>query len=318
MNTGELEFIAKKPVDFLANGGLDGFKTDIFLNPKFMNLISQSIPVYSFALCESKGGKCRALAHFSEVSTQFFASPGRGSYGGIQSDGLDISNFVFQIEESLRQSGAKKISVTLKPSHYAERAVFVEKTAWEKLGFKVERTEMNYAIVVSEKDFSSIVEHSVRKRIKKCLRENFFVSEIGIGQLNAAYEVIATNRLSRGYPMTMSREALIETAKVMSPDIHVFGVNKDKNLIAAAIVYSINAEIDYVFYWGDLPGFERFSPVTLLADHLYARAQSSGKKLLDLGISTVNGIPNEGLVRFKTTLGATAAPKFVISKVFGE
>ena len=312
--------IGLTPDQLVNSAQLGNLKMDIFIRPEFMRLIAQSIPVRSYCLNKTGQENYAGIIHFAQLQDFVFSSPGRGSYGGMQIDQTasvaEILEFAKAIEDDLRSVGARKISITLPPSHYRAAEIARETEVWQTLGFGVERTEINYAIPITDRDFSSVVEHSVRKRVKKCQRQNYTATELGLEQLDQAYAVIAANREARGYPMTMTLPALRATAQAVSPAVKVFGVLNQSELIAAAVVYEINPSIDYVFYWGDKPGFEKFSPVTLLADHLYARARRTHKRWLDLGISTVQGVPNEGLVKFKETLGATAAPKLVMSKSF--
>jgi hypothetical protein len=318
----QYEFISTDP-----QGLLDRFSTeqlspfDVFMNPNFMKLHVSAFPTLSYAWVEKTSKKLLGLGHFSEVEKGFFRSPGRGSYGGLQfvceREIQDHMFFAKRVEDDLKQKGAHKIEIIQAPDCYASSRVSEWTNTWHQLGFKIEKVDLNYSIPVGARPFADVVVHAVRKRVNKCRRENFIVQELPIENLSQAYEVIRLNREARGFPLTMTLEQLGATAQALPGKIKLFGVfSSNQQLVASAIVYEITPKIDYVFYWGDLPGHSDYSFVTLLAEFLYQRAFDQQKSELDLGISTVHGVPNPGLVKFKTNLGATASLKLGLTKYF--
>lgn len=315
------EFIKSNPRDLLDKFPASAFEVfDIFLTPSFMNIHSKSFPIHSFACLEKSSKKLIGLGHFAEVESGYFRSPGRGSYGGLQfSKEMEIVDFISFAQftmNQLQQSGAKKIDITLAPECYLSSHVSEWMNAWFQLGFKVDRLDLNYAIPIDRADYHEKVVHAVRKRINKCRRENFSVLELEISHLPEVFDIIRQNRESRGFPVTMTLEQLLETSNAIPGKIKLFAVKtSDGKKVASSIVYQINPKTYYVFYWGDLPGYADYSCVTFLAEHLYSSSLENNASVLDLGISTVNSIPNPGLVKFKVNLGATASSKFVISKV---
>lgn len=315
-----LEFIKANPKYFLDNFPLSAFDAfDIFLSPAFMNIHSQIFSTHSFGCIETSSKKLIGIGHFLEIENGFFRSPGRGSYGGLQfskemeiSDHLEFTKFV---HNELLQLGARKIEITFPPLDYKANYSNEWINSWFQLDFKIDKIELNYAIILDKIDYHDKVVHAVRKRINKCRRENFTVAEKDASFLPEVYDVIKQNRESRGFPVTMTLEQIQETAAAMPERLKLFVVQSvDLKTVASAIVYQVNKDVDYVFYWGDLPGFSDYSFVTLLADYLYQKSLENKKLILDLGISTVNSIPNPGLVKFKTNLGAVASSKFIMKK----
>jgi hypothetical protein len=70
----------------------------------------------------------------------------------------------------------------------------------------------------------------------------------------------------------------------------------------------------YIFYCGDLPGYEKLSPVSLITQSIYDYARAKGFSLLGIGTSTKQGIPSSGLRGFKRELGCVESLKLAFVK----
>jgi len=87
-------------------------------------------------------------------------------------------------------------------------------------------------------------------------------------------------------------------------------------MIAASICIAVDKTVFYVFYWGEIDGYQNPSPIPFLAQGLYSYCQKEGFKLMDVGTATVEGNPNHGLIRFKRSLGLGESLKLTFSKSF--
>jgi len=129
------------------------------------------------------------------------------------------------------------------------------------------------------------------------------VAELTPESYREAYEVIVKNREAKGFPITMSFDSILQMVEVFPGKLTFFGAFQEAKMIAASICVSVNSSILYVFYWGDLPGYERFSPVSLLAESIYGHARQRGFRFIDFGTSTKDGVPIYGLMNFKREIG---------------
>ena len=77
------------------------------------------------------------------------------------------------------------------------------------------------------------------------------------------------------------------------------------DLAAAALVYRVAPDWDYVVAWGDDIAHRRMRVMNVIAYHLVAAAIPRGIRVIDLGISSVDGVPDGGLIQFKRNLGAS-------------
>lgn len=298
----------------------DDPRWDLFFQDAYINNLKSQCSVLCFVLKRKKSNVVYGKCFFTINEDNVYKSPGRGSFGGFQTLNEVSSevhlNFIKQVEFLLvTKFKASKILITLPPVVYYSDSKFYKN--YFDAGFTIDRAEQNYSISITSQSYNEIIHHSTRKRIKKCRREGFFVKKSQPNELEEAYNIISINRTAKGFPITMSFKDLDNTSKSLNPKISSYLVMNNKNeSLAASIVYEVNKDINYVFYWGELPQYLPFSPVVLLAEHLYQVAQKNNKKILDLGTSSVNGTPNQGLVTFKERLGAEESKKYYLIKEY--
>ena len=61
---------------------------------------------------------------------------------------------------------------------------------------------------------------------------------------------------------------------------------------------------ELVVYWGDAGHELPRSPMNVLAHALVARSLDEGVRSLDIGPSSIDGVPDQGLIQFKRSIGA--------------
>jgi hypothetical protein len=127
-----------------------------------------------------------------------------------------------------------------------------------------------------------------------------------------AYEVIARNRESLGSKVSLELNKLKELMDSF-PDEYSCYLLKSKSGEIAAGSFLVETSQDniYVYLWADEPRFRGVSPLVLLLDHLVTKVRDRFT-YLDLGTSAIKGVPLEGLIRFKTNLGAIHSLKRTI------
>ncbi len=94
-----------------------------------------------------------------------------------------------------------------------------------------------------------------------------------------------------------------------------YGVDHGDELVAAAVCVRLNPRVIYTLYWGDVPGYNRHSPVAFLAAGVYRAARQKGFRLMDTGtVPSIRSGPAAGLIKFKENLGCRATLKLTYSK----
>ena len=76
----------------------------------------------------------------------------------------------------------------------------------------------------------------------------------------------------------------------------VFGAVRSGNLIASAICINVTQSTLYVFYWGDVPGYETLSPIALLSNQIIEYGKRNSYKIIDIGTSSENSILTDYLI----------------------
>ncbi len=182
-----------------------------------------------------------------------------------------------------------------------------------KRGFKPKLKEVNQHLVISTSSFRSIIKKNERKKLRQCHEKGFRFSQIDPRQLKLAYDIIADNRLRRNFPITMTFEKL-KTMFDAFPDRYLlFGVFEGEALIATAVSIVVTEKVLYNFYHGDKASYRKHSPVVMLLEGIYQYSQDKGLAYLDLGISSSDGVLNEGLFRFKANCGCVETDKVIMS-----
>lgn len=126
--------------------------------------------------------------------------------------------------------------------------------------------------------------------------------------IEEAYGIIRRNHEENGYPLRMSLDDVTATAGVVPVDFFLLRLNGET--VAAAQVYTVAPGVAQLINWGDIRDASRLCPMNRLAYELAVHYSRRGIKTLDLGPATEDGIPNEGLCRFKESLGCVPSLKY--------
>jgi len=148
-----------------------------------------------------------------------------------------------------------------------------------------------------------------REYFRQAQRNNLVFSmahnELDKGEI---YNLICENRSKFGRPVYMTLDNIISTGEIWP--VEFFKVESEKNIIAAAIFYRNHSEICYAVYWGDNDEGRPLRAMDFLLLNLFTFYKEAGFRYMDLGISTENGIPNEGLLRFKESHEALSSIRY--------
>ena len=241
----------------------------------------------------------------------------------------------------LFKEGLGVVKITSYPFSYAPEQAHTLTQVLLQQNFTIKNSEITHFIEVNKQKFSENISPAAQRRLKKCQKNPNFVFEKYIlsddldekrKQLNTCYAIFIENRQRKNYPISIDFESLFRLFCEF-PDEHTIFVvkdltensseNSDENsneistkIISFSVAIRINKEILYHFIPADVAGYEAFSPMVFLINGMYEFCQKEEIKILDLGISTDNGTPNYGLIRFKKSLGAKSSLKLTFEKEF--
>jgi len=262
---------------------------------------------FYFQLCMGDPPQPIGVAHFTEVVPGHFRSPRRGTFGGFEFGRNlrleTIEAFVEHVEGELKANGASKIEIRDSPAIFEPAKSALLANILHRRGYVPTTLDLDYFLFIDQDPIWEKLKPSRRQRIHRCRRDGISARTLEASAFGQAYDVIVENRKFRGFPISMSFESLEQMREVFPDRVFAFGAFKGESMIASSICMEVNPSVFYVFYWGDLPGYEKFSPVTLLAEYIYDFAQGRGFKLIDFGTATKDGDPIYGLINFKKEIG---------------
>ncbi len=241
-------------------------------------------------------------------------SPCRAPFGGLEfskeTDMKTLFEFVRDLINEATADRIDKIRISLPPECYDIFKSDLMDEALLHAGFLVTETELNYHIQINQGDFATFIHESEKRRLKKCLQAGFNCSIEKNPDYDYIHGLISDCRKRKGYPLSMN---LTDFKKMFLnfPDRYLLFVVKDKELIiAAGIGVKVRSDILYNFLPADHIDYSAYSPMVLLNKGMYDYCRDGGYQIYDLGIATVNGIRNEGLIKFKEHLGGKLSHKY--------
>ena len=304
----------KQPVtenfDMYVNHFLKAENNHIFNDQKFFNMHATRQNDSYMQLVRNSDSRVFATIAFYDDAQGNFSSPLRGTFGGLslnsQTNIANIEKF-FQISLSyLKLNGGRRFTIKCPPTSHDPALFAIFFNIMLRNGFKVSAQELSYDVNVTDNAFIDRLEYGKARRIKKCIQEGFHAEKLAPAKYKEAYEIISSNRIRRGFPITMTYQQLEDLCETFPERIHFFAVysaHENGDMIAASVCIEITNKIFYVFYWGDIAGVEAYSPVVFLVSFIYDYCQRNNFRILDVGASTVEGQPNYGLIKFKRDLG---------------
>lgn len=265
-----------------------------------------------------KGQRIEARLLFFRQGQALY-SPLRAPFGSVEMrQGLSYASlyaFLEAFEAFCRQEGFQSLRLGHYPLGYAPEAPLLVQVLWA-LGYHSTCIDLCQHLPVSAQVFAEGLHTSEKRRLRKCTAAGFVFEEWKNPDLAQVYAFVKACRLRKGFPISMSEEAF-QALWQHFPEAHrVFCVKDGAEIAALSVTIAVNKQILYNFYPADHPDYLAFSPTVFLMQGIYEFAQKNKFNLLDLGISTEQGRPNQGLIRFKECLGASPSLKYTFLKTF--
>lgn len=265
-------------------------------------------------------GKFR-LGIIGGIRDNVFYSPFSAPLGGFSYVSSDvrlqyIEDAVKSLKQWAKEKGFISISITLPPSFYESSFLAKQVNCLWREGFEISQIELNHSFDLDflDEKYSENIWYNARKNLSIAMNAGlqFYVCSNEEERI-LAYEIISTNRKNRGHPLRMTWTQVSDTVNIISADF--FLVKNDKQIpVASAIVFHVGKCIVQVIYWGDLQGYSEMKPMNFIAYKLFEFYKLHKIKIVDIGYSTENSIPNYGLCEFKESIGCQVYSKFTLSK----
>lgn len=181
-------------------------------------------------------------------------------------------------------------------------------------GYQVAACDLNYQFYFrKDRLYMDLLHRNAKKNLKQAMGKNLILHHCSTTEEKAeAYRIIKANRESKGYPLRMTYDQVMDTARLTGHDFFILEL--DGGGIASAIIFQVTRSCYQVVYWGNLEGTEYIRPMNYLAYMLYGYYMEKGIDFLDIGPSTEDGLPNYGLCDFKESIGCEVDAKYTYVK----
>ncbi|MDE5726572.1 MAG: hypothetical protein K2H94_00415 [Duncaniella sp.] len=214
--------------------------------------------------------------------------------------------------------GGRRLTITLPPPCYDRSGALARQhLAMLSCGGSQMFADYNYHLPLTllDEGYLARLDSRTRYNINLSMRKGFCFEaypDASEEMLRRAYKVIYLNHTGLGYPVHMSEDDVVATSAVIPMD--VFIARRDGEDQAAGIIYRPAPGAAQLIYWGDDLGHRPDFPMNFLAYNILRHYSSiPGIEFFDFGPSSTDGIPAEGLCRFKQSLGGVLTPKVTIS-----
>jgi hypothetical protein len=242
------------------------------------------------------------------VRNNILTSPFSAPFGGFEATSSDLR--LQQIDAALQtlhlwatDRNFEGIRIVFPAFFYNSNMLNKVCSCLTRASYEESNVDLNYHFLTAKFDdnYKKEIWYNAQKNLKKSETSGLIFEKVTAADSAQAYAIIALNRRMRDFPLRMSLEQIEETEKVIEVDF--FLVKKEEIVIASAIVFHVAKDIVQVVYWGDLPDYSEFKTMNYLSFHLFQHYENQGIKIIDIGPSTENSIPNYGLCEFKESIG---------------
>ncbi len=295
------------------------FKTPyhIFVSGAFNELNADKCEEIFYLLFKDKKVRLGIIAGIKENNLY---SPFSAPFGGFSFIKEDIRLQHIELAVDLlniwsEDKGLKSIQITLPPTFYHRSFISKLINVLYRKYFTILSSDLNYAFDLKnfDGDYMNRIWRNARKNLKRSLDQALkFVLAVTEEEKQLAYHVIKVNRESKGFPLRMTWKQVKKTIEYIPADF--FLVSKNEVIIASAMVFHISDTIVQVVYWGDLPDYSSLKTMNFLSFKIFEYYKTTDIKIIDIGPSTENSIPNYGLCEFKESIGCDIVSKISFAK----
>jgi len=246
----------------------------------------------------------------------------RAPFGGIDITGdyqspVKVSGLVAHVMSEARAHGAKAIRIRCRP-HYVGPLESIIQFGLLAHGFQMERSELSQGIDLSTLDTLEEYIERLRSPGRRALRHSLRLdlqTAFAEGDVEWAngFHVLEQNRAQRGITLKYSLEYLHRLRALFPEQVRMLVLRHGNSVVAAALVYRVLPSVHYVAAWGDAGHQLPYSPMNFMAHQVVEKAMEEGAHAVDLGISSVDGVVNDGLVQFKRNVGASTGLRLDLS-----
>lgn len=244
--------------------------------------------------------------------------PFSASYGGFSFNSKVDIRYYDEACQSLAayvKSIGKPLYITMAPTFYDTIDNSKTLSAFVRIGATIQSVEYNqhFELKLFE-NYETLLDSKVRNKLRNALSCNLLFNKLDSKKpddVARVYSVIQANHIEKGRPLRMSLRNVLDTIKIISADFFIVEDGNGHD-VAAAQIFHTTPKIYQIVYWGDIPEYSYLKPMNFLAYKIFEYYYAKGIEILDIGISTEDGIPNYGLCEFKENIGCVATSRITL------
>lgn len=229
----------------------------------------------------------------------------------------EFESFVDEIDLYCTEHAIKENHIVFPPMIYDETNITKCISAFLRKNYDVCEMGLNFHIEIDSKDgYLNRLHNNARGKLNQALTQDFNLSICETyEEKREAYEIIAENRKSKNYYLSMSWDEVESTIAKMEHDFFILSLNGKS--IASAVVFKVTKDVRQMVYWGDIPGYADARPMNYLPYALHEFYRDKGDtRILDIGPSMLEGKPNYSLCDYKESIGGSVSSKFILRKEY--
>lgn len=223
-------------------------------------------------------------------------------YAGIysQKEIYDAQGLLNALMTSLKKEHVKHLSLkqcpeVIHPNHEKIRELLLSNGA----SFI---QEINHHVLLDQ--WESRFSRMQLRRVRKCQALGLNYSAESFENLHEVYDFLTKCRTQQSLKVNIELNKLTTLTEKLSKNFLIRTVKNDKkHFLACLIAIKVTNDVIYSY----LPAFDRThsanSPLSFLFYEFFNEMKRSGFQIIDLGISSINGLPQSSLIRYKEGIG---------------
>lgn len=271
----------------------------------------------TFSVVSKKRGKVEGHLHVA-IKNKEGISPVRAPFGSFQFSPslkpLVLFKFIEFVCERLKKKGIESLTIKNAPDFFEPESSPVLNTFLLNQGFLIINSEVQ-TVVRTGDDFSSGLSAWEKRRLRQAKEAGLIFKRLDSKQLKSVYQFILDCRVERDYILSIDWSTLKRTVDAFPDRFILFGVMHKDEFAAASISINAGNKILSNFHSAHPRKFDRLSPVVMLLKGIFDFCCENDFRLLDLGTSSLEGLPNFKLLNFKLGLGAHPTMKLTFKKL---
>ncbi|MEQ8904742.1 GNAT family N-acetyltransferase [Ekhidna sp.] len=246
---------------------------------------------------------------FDLINNEAISIP-RSPFGSIFCKGAqkEAVYFLGKIWQYLRSKGILKVIISHPAEFYSS---FVPSQDLLKSGFSLSFRDVNQQIELTS-DWEDRIHKMQQRKLQSLKADGFQFRKMKENELETAYKFLTVCRQAQGLQINISLEQLQTQNENLPSKLECFGVFRDEKISALCIAVNVTSDIAYYYLPATSPMFRNQSPMVLLIAGMVDYYREKDFKYLDLGVSSIQGKPQETLMKFKERMGAEVSDKLTL------